>query len=134
MVSDNSFITFKSINNILYLIYSNKNKSIISYDLNEQKKIIELKNSHNNYITYFRHYLEEINKRDLMMSISGEDNNIKIWNINNWECIINLNTINNAGFLNSACFLNYHNITYIITSNANQNGIPNPIKIYDIWS
>ena len=36
---DNSFTVFKTINDILYLIYSNKNKSIICYDLNEQKKL-----------------------------------------------------------------------------------------------
>jgi len=40
---DNSFTVFKAINNILYLIYSNKNKSIICYDLNEQKKNYRIK-------------------------------------------------------------------------------------------
>ena len=30
--SDNSFIVFKSINNIFYLIYKNEFNSIISYD------------------------------------------------------------------------------------------------------
>jgi len=35
---DNAFIVFNSINQILYLIYSNKSKSIICYDLNENKK------------------------------------------------------------------------------------------------
>ena len=47
--------------------------------------VIELKNSHNQYITNFRHYLEEKNKRDLIMSISCQDNNIKIWNVNKLE-------------------------------------------------
>ena len=36
---DNTFVVFKSINEILYLIYANKNKSIICYDLNEKKTI-----------------------------------------------------------------------------------------------
>ena len=36
---DNTFVVFKSIKDILYLIYSNKNKSIICYDLNENRKI-----------------------------------------------------------------------------------------------
>ena len=31
---DNTFTVFKSINDILYLIYSNENKSIISYIIN----------------------------------------------------------------------------------------------------
>ena len=128
----NTFITFKSINNILYLIYANKNKSIICYDLIAQKKTIELKNSHNQFISNFRHYLEEINKRDLLMSISAEDNNIKIWNANNWECILDLNNINNLGKLYSACFLNINNNIYLISSNANPHGISDPIKVFNL--
>ena len=120
---DNSFITFNSINKILYLIYTNKNKSIIYYDLNDQKMITELRNSHISYITNFRHYLEKKNKRDLMMSISDGDNNIKIWNVNNWECIHNLENANNVGHLYSACFFNKHEKNYIITSNNNPNDI-----------
>ena len=64
---DNAFTVFNSINNILYLIYSDINRSMISYDLNNKRKINELKNIHNEYITNFRHYLDEINKRDLVM-------------------------------------------------------------------
>ena len=127
----NTFTVFKSINNILYLIYSTQGKSIICYDLNDQKKIIKLKDAHNKYITNLRHYLEEINKRDLIMSISIE-NNIKIWNANIWECILNLNNINTEGRLHSACFINKDNKTYFITSNSNRNGFINPIKIFDL--
>ena len=61
---DNTFAVFNSINNILYLIYSDINRSMISYDLNNKRKINEIKNIHNEYITNFRHYLDEINKRD----------------------------------------------------------------------
>ena len=93
----------------MYLIYSNKKKVIICYDLNEQKKIKELKFNHNEYITNFRHCLVEINKRDLIMSVSMIDNNIRIWNFNNWECIQNLTNINNVGWLLSACFLKENN-------------------------
>jgi len=128
---DNSFVVFKSINYILYLIYSNKNKSIICYDLNEKRKIKELKHYHNEYISNFRHYLDEVNKRDLIMSISGEDNNIKIWNINNWECILNLTNINKQGVLYSSCFLNQNNNIYIITSNFYIKGKSESIKIFD---
>ena len=39
---ENSFTVFNSISNILYLIYSNKNNSIICYDLIRQKNIKEL--------------------------------------------------------------------------------------------
>ena len=132
---DNSFTVFNSINNILYLIYSNKNNSIICYDLIQQKKIKELNQYHNKYITNFRHYLDIINKRDLLMSISSEDNNLRIWNVNNWNCILNLNNINNTGFLFSACLLRQNNEIYIITSNTNNtnNGnISEPIKVFNL--
>ena len=44
---DNTFAVFNSINNILYLIYSDINRSMISYDLNNKRKINEIKNIHN---------------------------------------------------------------------------------------
>ena len=116
---DNIFIIFKIINDLLYLIYTNKNKSIISYDLIDKKKIIEIKNAHQQNITNIRHFLDKINKRDLVISISGEDNNIKLWNINNFDLLLNINNINESGFLDSSCFLNDNNNIYIITSNVN---------------
>ena len=130
---NHSFCAFKSINNILYLIYANKNKSIICYNLNNQKKINEIKNCHNEYITNFRHYLDKMNKRDLIMSISAKDNNIKVWNINNWDCFINITNINKGGFLNSSCFLNEGNQIYIITSNYNPNSTNESIKVFDFY-
>ena len=47
----NSFTVFNSINNILYLIYSNENNSIICYDLKKEKIVTELKTNNDNYIT-----------------------------------------------------------------------------------
>ena len=128
---DNTFSTFKSIDNILYLIYANQNKSIISYNLINNKKLNEIKNAHNNYITNFRHYLDNIKKRDLIISLSKDDNNLKLWNITNFECLLNLKNINNIGILDSACFLNQNNQFYILTSNCNVNGNAESIKVYD---
>jgi len=65
------------------------------------------------------------------MSISYKDNNIRIWNINNWECILNLTNINKKGYLYSSCFFNQNNNIYIITSNSNENNSES-IKIYDL--
>ena len=127
---DNTFTTFNSINNILYLIYSSFDKSIICYDLINQNKINEIKNCHNNIICNLRHYLDDINKRDLIMSLSYQDNNLKIWNVNNWDCIFNLK-VNNVGLLYSACILEDKKENYIITSNRNKLGIPEKIKVFD---
>ena len=119
--NNNTFTIFKSINDILYLIYSNKNKSFISYNIIDNKKIIEIKNAHKDYITYFKHHLDLKNKIDLVISLSRHIN-LKLWNVNKWECLFNMNKI---GILYSACFLLENNQSYIIT------GIPF-FKIYDL--
>ena len=127
---DNTFTIFKSINNILYLIYSNEHKDIISFDLINNKKMGEIKKAHNEFITNFRHYLDKIYKRDLFISISGKDNNIKLWDITNYKCLIDIKNINNKGELDSACFLNDGNSNFIVTSNDNYNKT-DFIKIFD---
>ena len=132
---DNIFCVFNSINNILYLIYLIKNQdetnSIISYNINEYKIINIIKNAHSGYITNLRHYLDMINKRDLILSISSKNNNIKIWNINNFECILDLKNINKKGLLFSSCFFNDNNKLYLITSNYSFND-SEPIKLYNL--
>ena len=129
---DNTFTVFKSINNILYLIYSTINKSIICYDLNDQKIIKEIKNNHKEYITNFRHYLDEKNNRDLIISISQIDNNIRLWDINNWGCILNIPNVNKTGILYSACLFSDINDNYIISSNFNWDDNCENIKIFDL--
>ena len=128
---DNIFTIFKSVNDVLMLIYSNKNKSLISYDLNNQKLITEIKNCHDKYISNLRHCLDKKNKRDLVMSLSFKDNNIKLWDANNWNCILNISEVNKNGFLDSACFLEDNNQYFIVTSNCNWSGYSEPIKIMD---
>jgi WD40 repeat protein len=132
-IFQNTFYVFKSINDILYLVYSNKNLSIIFHNLIDNKKIGEIKNAHSYYISNFRHKYDKINHRDLLFSISFFDNNIKLWNINNLECLINIRKINNYGFLYSACFLQENDQIYIITSNFVFGGTyVESIKIYDL--
>ena len=126
---DNIFTVFNSIDKIFYLIYGTNNKSIIAYNLIENKKVIEIKNAHKQLISSFRYYPDKINKRDLVISLSY-DNNIKLWNINNWECLCNFEEINKNGYLLSACFLNDNNQYYIITSNYSDNS--ELLKIFDL--
>ena len=92
---DNTFEIFYSYDKILSLVYSTRNKSIISYNLIIHKRMLEIKNAHDNFITSFRHYLDESNQRSLVISISGHDNRD----------------------LDSACILKSDNQLYIITSN-----------------
>ena len=130
-ISDNTFTVFETIQNYFYLIFSNKNKSIVCCDLTEQKVIIEIKNCHKEYITNFRHYLDKESKRDLILSLSYVDKNIKLWDVINWECILNLTNLYDNGYIYSACFLCYDNNSYILTSNCNLYGDSGPIKVYD---
>ena len=130
--SDNSFTVFNSLNDSLIMVYSNIQKSIITYNLNTQRKITEIKNAHNSYITNFRYYLDEINKRDIIMSLSCKDSNIKLWNAYDWSCILNLENIITDGGMYSACFLNYKNNIYIATTNSNWNAVCQKIGIYDL--
>ena len=132
-VYDNSFSIFESINKVLFLIYGNENNSIVCQNLINNQKINEIKNAHNNIITNIRHYLDKINKRDLLLSICAKDNNMKIWNINNWECLLKLDNIYRKGKVSSASLLNNNNENYIITCNYTIfNNNSEPIKIFDI--
>ena len=128
---DNTFCLFKSIDNIFYLIYSNQKNLIVSYNLNKFQKIAEIFSGHHKLITNFRHYLDKINNKDLVLSISAKENNIKVWEIKYWKCILNIANINLLGFLDSACLLYDNHNNFIITSNSNKQNIPEPIKIFN---
>ena len=66
---DNTFWVFKSITEILYLIYANRKNSIICYNLINDQIINEIKNPHDNQeIINFRYFLDKNNKRDLIIS------------------------------------------------------------------
>ena len=130
---DNTFTVFKDINNLLCLVCSNQYKSIISYNLINNKMIKEIKNAHNDYITNIRHYLDSIKNRDLILSISSYDNYLKIWNFSNFENLFNIKAYT-VGVIYSACFLSYKNNNYIICGNANylEKYLENdPIKIFN---
>ena len=115
---EDSFIVFLSIENILELVYATKEKSIISYDLNQKKNIFSYMKAHQSSITNFKYFFDEVNNRDIIMSISKKDNNIKIWNANKWEIISDIKGIYRSNFLFSACFFKKENESYIISSNG----------------
>ena len=128
---DNTICVFKSINEIISLIYTDSNNSIISYNLINNQKINEIKKAHKERITNFRHYLDKNENRDLILTISAVDKNIKIWNNNNWNCLFNVEDIYNK-CVYSACFLNEKNKIYIIVGSCSWSLNDNdPIKIYD---
>jgi len=129
---DNTFAAFKTVNDFLFLVYSTKSNSLICYDLINFIIIIEIKHPHKINITNIRHFLDLQNNRDLIISISDRDNNLKLWTVNNWECILDIPHANNSGFLCSACVINEVDNIYIITSNCNMRGEKEKIKVYDL--
>ena len=96
---ENSFIVFESIHKLLCLIYTNQKNSIISYDLAKNIKINEIKNAHKKSISNYRYCFDKIKKRELIISISLEDNNIKLWDFNNLECLFKFKEVNTEGII-----------------------------------
>ena len=129
--SDNTFIVFKSIGEVIYLVYTNRCKSIICFSITDNCKMNEIRGAHNGDITNFRHFLDKINKRDLILSLSEKENNVKIWNIINFQLLLNLKNINKEGGILSSCLLTDENQNYLVTSNFNNFGISEAIKVYD---
>ena len=134
LLENNTISVFESIDKILYLIYSNNKNSIILYNLNDIIKISEIKNAHKIYITNLRHYIDKYDKKDLVISISQLDSNLKIWDINNLQCLLNLNCNN---YLFSSCLLYEDDQRYIIAGSFKSNFIyvydfkGNKIKEYE---
>lgn len=133
---DNHICVFKSINNILTLVYSKRNAeydldfSIKAYNIVTNQIMSVIKNLLGDYILNLRHFLDKINKRDLIISVF-EENKIKIWNLKNCECIIELKDINKNGQIYSAYCLNNNNINYIITSHMADPKESEGLKIFD---
>ena len=127
---DNTFSIFYSINKILYLIYATEDSSLISYNIINKEIISKIKGAHYSNITNIIHYLDKINKRDLIMSVSKNNNNIKLWTIKNFLCILNIENIYNSSFLYSACFLNDNNHNYILTINGSNSDC---IKVFNLF-
>ena len=73
LVIDNAISVFKSIDDILLLIYTNKNKSIFSYNIPNNQILNEIKNAHDETISNIQHYFDSINNKDLILRISCYD-------------------------------------------------------------
>ena len=128
----NLYIVYTSIDNIDYLVYAKKT-DIIFFNLNLNTKQITVKKAHNLQIYSFNHYGDTKNKRDLIISLSCFDTNIKLWNGNTFDCIYNFTNIFQNGHLYSACFLENKDKIYILASNFRLRYLESSgIKVYDI--
>ena len=128
------FCIFESTNNIIYLVYANRinkfgnlDNNIIVYDLNNGKKIITIKKAHNKEIYKLNHY--GYKNIDLILSISLEEQNVKVWSTNNWECLYNYTNTNINSILYTANCLVDNNKYYIIKKFILYN---EPYQVYDL--
>ena len=111
-------------------------KSIICLNIIDNKKVIEIKNAHSEPITNFRHFLDKINERDIFLSISIKNSNIKLLNFSNMECIANIENVYknkyNTHYLLFACFLTNNNQNFILTGGDGRTNFDKPpIKIFN---
>ena len=127
---DNSFVIFES-KKCSYIVYATIDKSIISYNLSNKKIDKKINNAHNEHITNFYYCYNNIINKELIMSISYKDTNLKIWNFKTWDCILNIQKVYSQGFIYAACFLNKQNNFYFVTSNYEENKFTDSIKIFD---
>ena len=131
---DNSFIVFESDNNNnknIFIAYGTKNKSIICYNLLSKKLETEIPKAHDEYISSLYYCYNYIIHKELIMSISYKDRNLKIWDLNNWQCFIDIKNVYTNGYIYSACFLNKQNNYYFITTNWEQTKFADSIRVYD---
>ena len=128
----NSFCVFFSKDNILSLIFTLETNRMIYYSIIDKKEIISIKNAHNTYINNYIHFFDKDNKRDLIISISCVENNLKLWDINEIKCLLEIKRVNQFGLLFSACFLYENKELYILASNYNSKDPPESIKVYNL--
>ena len=112
-----TFIIFKSINDILTLVYVTDDYSIVFYDIAQNKQLNIIKTPQKD-ICNLQYCLDTKIKRDLILSQSCY-NNIKIWDINNYKCILNLKDME-LSYVSvcKVCLMNYKNNIYIILSST----------------
>ena len=123
-IGNNIICVFNSIDDILYLIYSAL-YSIKCYNLIDNHIINEIKYL-DSYFFNIRHFLDKINKRDLIITQSASS--IYLWNFNNLECLLILKE-KIYYYENISCFLNDNNKIYIAKSN---NKVNKKIIIFDL--
>ena len=131
IIIDNSFAVFESKNNKQYLIYATKDKCIITYNLSYKGIERKIPSNHNEYITNLLYCFNYKMNKEIIMSVSYKDTNLKIWNFEDWQCLIDIKNIYSKGFLYAACFLNKQNYNYFITTNWVEDKFADSIKVYD---
>ena len=120
-------IIFKNIFEELYLFCTKDGEKIIIYNLIDNKRVSEIKNAHKDFqINDIDHYSEMKNQIDLGLTVSKSQ--IKLWNINNLECILDIKETKD--YKSKCRFFNYKNqCFFIILSSINCQDF---LNVYDL--
>ena len=115
---DNTFDVFTSLNNEILLVYATKFKSIEFFDIVKQKYHKTILNAHNGQILTIRHYRPRNINKDMILSGSNGDYSVKVWDLETFTCICNINKIYQKGNMYSVCILFdvYQKESYVYTS------------------
>ena len=125
---NNAFITFKSIllkANVL--VYENKIKEIICYNLDNFSAINKIKSPYKREEIFFTYFFDKKEGKDLLLYISIFENHIIVYKIPSFDKLLEINKIYNIGPTYSACFLEEEKLV-IITGSSHREGI----KIIDL--
>jgi len=120
------FFVSKNKENVLaYIDANSENKSIIFYDIDNNKEIKKINNAHNEAIHIIKYY--DFSLYDLILSSSSNDD-IKIWNYNECLNILTISKVFNDYSLGafSSCLIIDKNIAHIFCV-----GNQKYIKVYD---
>ena len=115
--NNNNFCVFKSIENIYYLVYTNK-FDIISYNLNDMKIQNKININYNENLGFYHHiighFFDKKNKRDLILISTYL--RMLIFNFNTMECMFSHKNYRTVG-----CLFFDKNKTFIYTQEYSSN-------------
>lgn len=132
--SKNVFTVFISFSNELILAYVNDYNQIVFYDLSEFKLLNKYDCSHNEIISFLKHFKDREKNRDILVSISDMDCIAKIWVYKkpSLSCVLDLGNIYNNGMIKGACFVPYDTMIYLLVINLGNNNNGDNIKLINI--
>ena len=124
---DKVFCVFNSFQKMNLLCWGNTNH-LEFFDIDSNKIIKDISNAHTSTIFCCRHFPDNRNKIDYIITTSL-DYSIKLWNVNNFLCQTWIKSVYMTKNIFSACLLlnEYSSHSYIVTSCVNDF-----MKLYDL--
>ena len=124
---DKVFCAFKSLQGESLIVWGTPQYSIEFYDLDKAKIIKTILYAHNQIIFSCRHFPDFKNNIDYIIT-SSYDRTIKIWNLKEFQPILNINSFSVGNYIYSVLILCEQNEgnNYVITSGQNDD-----MRIYD---